>query len=577
MFNLATDPWIPALTPEGATTLSLADAFRQADRVHVAGTGYLEEHALIRLALAVTYAAYGADARSHTYAAPVDTRRVSAWLCENAHHFELFDPERPFMQDITMLQTDPLLPIWLADLTAAKDRPLISDHRYEDTGETLSFADAALTLITLQVFAPYGRSQGVSTSMSSGIMGRFLARFTGTFAHALRWMFVPSKYVGEPQWTFTPSTASMPGSEAQGYAWMMRRMLFETDGERVTGYRLNQGWRMDKTRTGDDTAPGRHDVAPFGPRNLNEEEGTIYDSGSALVMAKDVRRASPESILGHLIAYLDAHPDVPAPRLHLMGIENNQALHHEVQCVTVADPRLNPTKNSINDHARSLREAGLPVSMSQTVLATGEMTPYASDVIEWPVWNSHLYARRAEVETDREMSVEERTLARLLAQPVSADDAGEEAARADLLTVMEILSDSERRDPLAHAASVRALTSADIPTSETVAFIAGLLAQAHTRVFDTPVPLPKRMKMLMARTGSFDRIRELFTAVVETTDPRAARAELAEIVRLCAHYRVSFSLLSLAHDIENWSTSIACAWMTAMSADDTPAETTDTH
>jgi len=562
--NLATDTWIPTLrnntTPD---VVSLIDLFTHADKHRLDVGNILHERALTRLLLAITYSAYGDDATTHTYGDPVDTVRVAEWLAENAHHFDVFSPTRPFLQDPTLADTDDLLPAGLLDVTACKDRPILTDHRFDIDVLDWSPVEAVFHLLTLQFLAPYGYSRGVSVSMSAGVFYTYTVSFPGSVAHELQWLFTPTELPGEATWTFHDrgSEYLTPLTEAEGCAWMPRRVLLHVEDGRVAQYRLNQGWKLDTEKA--DATPGRRDVAPVLVRalmdaNPKQPYRNLTQRLSPYVLADVVReKAHSCSVVGRLGAFLDANPHTSAPPMWLVGTDCNKALVLEVQRVPVADLRTGWDKKRADVEQDVLRSAGAPLSRSVHAHITGSVETPERSAPQWPVWNAPVFNTRTEADTETDdsadstesVSADDALLAQLLATTEHATGTDQEKAAGRMRHALKPGDD--------HTPNTCATCARMTPAERTVAT---MIWSSHWRVIDNGTPLPECFTILGARTGNWDHIRDLFTAITDTANPQASTPELAELVETCARHDIAFSTLSLVHDLTHWDTHTATRW-----------------
>ncbi|MCX4681566.1 type I-E CRISPR-associated protein Cse1/CasA [Streptomyces sp. NBC_01433] len=160
-FNLLDRPWLPVLTRDGQSRISLRNALDDAHEVSLAGRP--EEHtALLRLLLAV-YAAAARPADADQWDAAwrssaLDTRRIGGYLDAHADRFDLFCATHPFWQS--------------ADVTAANRGVDVLEIESWGSGtaqfaahllmppEPMDPADAAVRLVLLQSWHPGGIQSG---------------------------------------------------------------------------------------------------------------------------------------------------------------------------------------------------------------------------------------------------------------------------------------------------------------------------------------------------------------------------------------------------------------------------------
>lgn len=161
--NLTTDPWIPAIRPDGSRALfSLQDLFAQADQLRDLAAKPHERIALMRLLICITQAALDGPADEDAWAGcePLIQSAVRDYLTRHTASFELFGDGPRF------LQVPGLLPANIdAEGNAATklDLALASGNNStlfdNDAGSDRSVPPdrAALNLLTFQCFSPGGR------------------------------------------------------------------------------------------------------------------------------------------------------------------------------------------------------------------------------------------------------------------------------------------------------------------------------------------------------------------------------------------------------------------------------------
>lgn len=270
-FNAASDPWITVLTPEGQRTASLIGVVEHADTMHLA-CGVIQDEAVHRLLLSITYAALGAptdtiyfDRHNPGSNGSLRLRSVAAWLREHTHLFRLHDATAPFLQDASLAGEADLTRqhVGILDPTVARARPLFSDRRTLTDAAYLTPAEAVMQLLVAHTYAGGGRYTGWAPSFPGGALANQCTyRPAGTVGQALAWAHTPSPMPGRAQYTYAPDAPS-PVGECEGNAWLSRRALFarpNSDGliERVV---LHPGWRR-TPGTGEptDAEPGRRSV-----------------------------------------------------------------------------------------------------------------------------------------------------------------------------------------------------------------------------------------------------------------------------------------------------------------------------
>ncbi|MCD7100743.1 type I-E CRISPR-associated protein Cse1/CasA [Pseudoclavibacter sp. 13-3] len=312
-FNLLDEPWIPVtLTSGESTELSMVDVLQRAREITaVNGDLPIQRFALIRLLLAAMYAAIPGGPANRAQPEYVEKHgpnapfsKVWSFLWNNGihdrviehlrrHHdrFDLLDPEQPFFQ--------------VADLHTAKGEAsglekLVLDvpngdpfftTRIGEGLDSLSFAEAARWLVTVQAFDPSGIKTGVVgdprvkggrgypigvawTGQLGGLLitGKTLAQtlalnFVGQGGQSATWNVKDQKPAGDrPAWERPQTTAAVtPGLDqtldkaakidqtgeiryfhgpATLYTWQSRRIRLFHDSGRVTGVIIANGDRL---------------------------------------------------------------------------------------------------------------------------------------------------------------------------------------------------------------------------------------------------------------------------------------------------------------------------------------------
>ena len=160
--NLTTDPWIPAIRPDGSRALfSLQDLFAQADQLRDLAAKPHERIALMRLLICITQAALDGPADEDAWAGcePRIQSAVHDYLTRHTASFELFGDGPRF------LQVPGLLPAKIdteGNAATKLDLALASGNNStlfdNDAGSDRSVPPdrAALNLLTFQCFSPGG-------------------------------------------------------------------------------------------------------------------------------------------------------------------------------------------------------------------------------------------------------------------------------------------------------------------------------------------------------------------------------------------------------------------------------------
>lgn len=165
-FNLIDQPWIPCTRADGARVeLSLRDTLMQAHHLReIQGDTPLETAALHRLSLAVLHRVYGPATRQGW--TELWKRKTTGFGAEVREYlrrrdiyerFDLFHPERPFYQSRVSRAARKSVTSLVFNMASGNNATLF-DHHTEQTGATLTPAQAARALITSQAFGVGGLS-----------------------------------------------------------------------------------------------------------------------------------------------------------------------------------------------------------------------------------------------------------------------------------------------------------------------------------------------------------------------------------------------------------------------------------
>jgi len=163
-FNLADEPWIPCLLPNGkADELSLLDILVQAhDIKEIFDPSPLVVTALHRLLLAILHRSFNGPASLEEWKTLWQRRHwdkatLEGYFNQWGHRFYLFHPERPFYQVPPIGEVKEPQPIQkLAEEVAVGNNPTLFDHNFEEHSVTVSPGIAARLLLAHQAFALQG-------------------------------------------------------------------------------------------------------------------------------------------------------------------------------------------------------------------------------------------------------------------------------------------------------------------------------------------------------------------------------------------------------------------------------------
>ncbi|MEV5721876.1 type I-E CRISPR-associated protein Cse1/CasA [Amycolatopsis mediterranei] len=175
-FDLTVEPWIPVVhldEPDSAETLvGLHELFASAHRIRrIVGETPPMTAALYRLALAVLHRAYGPprleDWEKLWTAETFDPALLAGYLDRPDLSFDLFDPQRPFLQCPGLPEGKKSTVAKLIPHRAVGNRVTLFDHTTARDRVELTPAAAARWLVTAQAFDPGGMKTPYTTDKSS--------------------------------------------------------------------------------------------------------------------------------------------------------------------------------------------------------------------------------------------------------------------------------------------------------------------------------------------------------------------------------------------------------------------------
>ncbi len=155
-FNLLMQPWLPCVRKGEPELLSIRAALAEAHQLDaVAGASPLETASLYRLLLAILHRVFGpADSEvwANLWQAPsFDMAALDSYLSQWIDHFDLFSTVCPFYQrDEQRVDSKSVINMLLE--RASGNNATLFDHSTEETGATLTPAEAARALVTIQTF-----------------------------------------------------------------------------------------------------------------------------------------------------------------------------------------------------------------------------------------------------------------------------------------------------------------------------------------------------------------------------------------------------------------------------------------
>lgn len=163
MFNLVDEPWIPVRSHDGvAREVSLRELYRAAPQLEGLALEFPLEHvAVTRILVGVLQSALGGplginEKRRWLEGHPACADTIDEYLDKWHHRFELFDLDRPFMQELVpdefaLLPVAALRPDWGSGNNAA-----LFDHRSDRAPEPVDPGMAGRALLVLLYYQPGG-------------------------------------------------------------------------------------------------------------------------------------------------------------------------------------------------------------------------------------------------------------------------------------------------------------------------------------------------------------------------------------------------------------------------------------
>jgi CRISPR system Cascade subunit CasA len=172
-FDLLTQPWIPAVGLDGKVMLvGLEDLILHAHNLRrIAAEAPTMTAALYRLVLAFLHRVYGPESEQAWGALwsagqlPPDPVRRYVGLYRDC--FDLFHPQRPFMQCVGLAAVAPSTPAKLVPYRAVGNNVTLFDHTTSADRVVLSQPEAARWLVTSQAFDPGGMKTPYQKDKSS--------------------------------------------------------------------------------------------------------------------------------------------------------------------------------------------------------------------------------------------------------------------------------------------------------------------------------------------------------------------------------------------------------------------------
>jgi CRISPR system Cascade subunit CasA len=271
-----------------------------------------------------------------------DPDAIDAYFDAHADRFDLFDPERPFMQHPEPLTKQTKSPAVLAAELASGNNPTIFDHALDADATPLTPAQAARGVVATQATAiGGGKSRPFYYSDAIYVGGAVFWVHGASLFESLMLNTPPSdsarmKPLGVPYWrrATLPRAQDEPSiRNADGYldylTWPARRLLLlaeEHDGRTlVTGVKISQGDKLDpKGSTRDPLMAYQHSEKTGSyPYKLREDRSLWRDANVFLRLYSEAAGGAPRTVEWALMAndeISEAHRKVD-----VFGLANDKA------------------------------------------------------------------------------------------------------------------------------------------------------------------------------------------------------------------------------------------------------------
>ncbi len=262
-FNLTEQTWIPVVSKDfQLKEVSLIELFETWSAYkEIRGDNPPTTLAIYRLLLAILHRAYDGP-RNEEHWEEIDQdngEKAIVYLQNHADCFDLLDPKRPFMQDITLTQ-DAAAEIYQAHVLHGNNTSTVFCHEHQWSGASLSMAEAARLVLRLHWFDVGGRKTG--TSVSAGVIPTMDAANVLVRGKTLKETLmlnlmqyspkqeIPSVVKGEdlPSWEREPMTATerIPNGYIDYLTFQWRRVRLFCEDNRAVNVAFHGGDRIPK-------------------------------------------------------------------------------------------------------------------------------------------------------------------------------------------------------------------------------------------------------------------------------------------------------------------------------------------
>ena len=180
-YNLITEPWITCLDKNGAVRdLGLGELFAKAHQLKGLDSPYpIVNAALMRLLLAILTRSLAPDSykswQGIMTAGSFNMTAIEAYLQKRHSRFNLFDQSRPFYQ-ASDERVNPKPVLKLLPHLASGNNAVLFDHNTEESGLSLSPAEAACFVVALQSYGLGGLS-GIAEKFTAAPAARGISFF----------------------------------------------------------------------------------------------------------------------------------------------------------------------------------------------------------------------------------------------------------------------------------------------------------------------------------------------------------------------------------------------------------------
>lgn len=343
-FNLITQPWIPYTHHTGEIEeASLMDVLTHAHLIReIASESPPTTAAIHRLLIAIILRAFqvrNVRIWAKYWEQGVFPKAILQSYFEHYHdHFDLFHPQRPFMQAADERVKPKSLGAMILDVAAGNNGTLFSHHTDADE-ISLSPAQAARALITIQAFGLAGLTGLVEKFTSAPCVGGviFLVEGENLFETLMLNSFYPNNHLPPPQPNDRPSwevdnpleERTIPHGYLDYLTWFNRRILLKAKVSNneilVNKMTMGPGLRLDPSILDPMKAYRTVEKRGYIAQRFNEDRALWRDS-AILFCIHDTNYRPPQALnaIAHLVSdgILKRHHTY---QLIAMGMSSDQA------------------------------------------------------------------------------------------------------------------------------------------------------------------------------------------------------------------------------------------------------------